>query len=80
LAYHPALNGIIKTGYKPIKDTLSNTINGTRKGWVKLLPFVLFADRTMAKSTTGITPYRVLIGEDTILLIKTEVLTWITLP
>ena len=79
-AYHPASNGMVETGHKPIKDALSKMTDGTGKGWVKLLPLVLFADRTTAKRTTGMTPYKVLMGEDAILPIEAEVPTWMTLP
>ena len=74
LVYHLVSNRIVKTGHKPVKDTLSKMIDSIRKGWVKLLPLVLFADKTTVKRTTGITLYKVLIGEDIILPIKAKVL------
>ena len=75
MAYHPASNRIIETRHKLIKNALSKIIDGTRKEWVKLLPLVLFIDRTMAKRTIRMTLYKMLIGEDAILPIETEVLT-----
>ena len=80
MAYHLVSNRMIKTRHKLIEDTLSKMTDSIRKGWVKLLPFILFIDKTTVKRITGITPYKVLIGEDTILPIKAKVLIWITLP
>ena len=79
LAYHLASNGMIEIGHKLIKDALLKITDSTRKGQVKLLPLILFADRITAKRTTGMTPYKILMGEDIILLIKTKVLTQIIL-
>ena len=64
---------MIETRYRLIKDALLKMTDDTKKGWVKFLLLVLFIDRTTAKRITKITLYKMLMGEDIILSIKTEV-------
>ena len=45
-AYHPAANGIVERGHKPIVDALAKLTDGGLGNWVRNLPLVLFADRT----------------------------------
>lgn len=53
-------------------------MEGTR-GSKPGLAAVLFADRTTVKPTTGMSPYRILFGQEAVLPIELEVPTWATL-
>ena len=82
--YNPQANGMIEVGHRPIADALSKmTQGGTTTGmdgWVTHLPAVLLADRTTVKASTGMTPFRMLYGEEAVLPIELDVPTWQTLP
>lgn len=68
-AYHPQANRIVKRGHWPIVDALAKMEND----WVKDLPGVLWADRSTTKSTTNVTPYRIVCGQDPVLPIELEI-------
>jgi len=82
--YNPQANGMIERGHQPIVDALSKLTGGfTRQGiegWVSYLSSVLFADRTTIRTSTGMTPYRMLFGQEAVLPIELDVPTWQTLP
>ena len=82
--YNPPANGAIEVGHRPIKDALSKmTMGGSNQGtegWVPHLPAVLLADRTTVRTSTGITPFRMLYGWEAVLPIELDVPTWQTLP
>jgi len=82
--YNPQANGMIERGHQPIVDALSKLTNGFTRhgqdGWVTHLPSVLLADRTTIRTSTGMTPFRMMYGYEAILPIELDVPTWQTLP
>jgi len=69
-AYHPAANGMVERGHKPITDALAKLTDGGLGNWVRNLPTVLFADRTSVHQPTGKTPFWVVYGREAILPIE----------
>ena len=76
--YHPPANGGIERSNRTFKESLSKLNNGTARGWTRHWAAVLFADRTTAKRPTGMTPYRILFGQEAVFPIELEVPTWAT--
>ena len=71
-AYHPAANGMVERGHKPIVDALAKMTDGGLGNWVKNLPTVLFADRTSIHQPTGKTPFWVVYGREAVLPIEVK--------
>ena len=78
-AYHPQANGMIERGHRPIVDALAK-MSKNDSDWPKNLAAVLWADRSTVKSTTGMTPYRMVVGQDPVLPIELKVPIWRILP
>jgi len=79
-AYHPAANGMVERGHQPIVNALSKLTEGGRKKWTRFLHTVLWADRTTVRASTGMTPARVIYGNEHVLPIELTVPTWQVLP
>ena len=79
-AYHPQSNGMVERGHRPIVDALSKLTAGRSSKWKDYLHLVLWADRTTVRASTGMTPARVIYGNEHVLPIKLTVPTWQTLP
>lgn len=77
--YHPPANGGIERSNRTFKESLSKLNNGSARDWTRHWAAVLFADHTTAKRPTGLTPYRILYGQEAVLPIELEVPTWATL-
>ena len=75
-AYHPAANGMVERGHKPIVDALAKLTDGGLGNWVKNLPTVLFAERTTVHQPTGRTPFWVVYGREAVLPIELKFRTW----
>jgi hypothetical protein len=75
-AYHPAANGMVERGHKPIVDALAKMTDGGLGNWVKNLPTVLFLDRTSIHQPTGKTPFWVVYGREAVLPIELKFRTW----
>ena len=56
-AYHPAANGMVERGHKPITDALAKLTDRGLSSWVKNLSIVLFADCTLVYQPTGRSPF-----------------------
>jgi transposase InsO family protein len=72
-AYHPQANGMVERGHQPVVNALAKHVASTGARWVNSLPAMLWADRTIVKSTTGITPVRVIYRSEHILPIEIDV-------
>ena len=70
--YHPQSNAIVEVGHKPILDACSKLSNGGLGKIREHIPAVLWAERTTAVSSTGLTPAEVMIGRDAVLPIELE--------
>ena len=75
-AYHPAANGMVERGHKPITDALAKLTDGGLGSWVRNLPTVLFADRTSVHQPTGRSPFWVVYGREAVLPIELKFRTW----
>ena len=71
-AYHPQSNRLIERGHQPIIDAL------TKLGpyWVEHVPAVLWVDRITTRRSTGFAPYKLVFGQDCMLPVETEAMTW----
>ena len=79
-AYHPQANGMVERGHRPIVDALAKMGENKSLRWVSNLAAVLWADRSTVKTSTAITPYRMLFGQDPVLPIELKFPTWRILP
>lgn len=77
-AYHPQGNGMVERGHQPVVNALAKHTHDTGRNWVDSLPAMLWADRTTVKSTTGMTPTRVIYGSEHILPVEIHVQSWKT--
>nr|XP_016471265.1 PREDICTED: uncharacterized protein LOC107793429 [Nicotiana tabacum] len=57
LPYHPSANGQAKSTNKAITQNLKKSLEATKGKWPEELPGVLWAYRTMTKSSRGETPF-----------------------
>ena len=61
-AYHPQTDGLVERFNRTLINMLSKRV-GARE-WDELLPYVLFAYRSMLQTSTGESPFRLLYGRD----------------
>ena len=54
-------------------------IKKNKDGWITHLPSILFANHTIIKVSTGMTPFRMIYGYEAILSIELNISTWQTL-
>ncbi|XP_075100628.1 uncharacterized protein LOC142176555 [Nicotiana tabacum] len=66
MPYHPAANGQVESSNKVILNILKKKLGL----WLELLPKVLWAYRTMQKTSTGETPYSLVYGTDAVIPIE----------
>ena len=74
-AYYAQANGLVEQGHKTVIDALAKMSNKVNSNWVKNLSAVLWADCTTIRSSTGLTPYQLLYGNEAVLPIDVNVLT-----
>ena len=77
-SYHPQSNGLVERGHQPIVDALAKMSNNNNK-WVKNLPAVLWADRITTHVSMGFTPYKLVFGQDCVLLVELNAASWATI-
>nr|XP_009781624.1 PREDICTED: uncharacterized protein LOC104230496 [Nicotiana sylvestris] len=68
--YHPASNGQVKSSNKTILTILKKKLEDAKGLWLELPPEVLWAYRTMAKTSTGETPYSLFYGTGAMILVE----------
>jgi hypothetical protein len=78
--YNSHQQGGIERVHLVLINALMRVTDGGRLPWASYLHLVLWADRTTVKASTGMTPARVMFGEEHVLPIELEVKTWQTLP
>ena len=61
-AYHPQTDGLVEQFNKTLKSMLRKYATESGKEWDKLLPYLLFAYREIAQSSTGFSPFELLCG------------------
>ena len=66
-AYHPQSDGLIERMNRTIKEILAKYISVNQTDWDKFVDSVEFAYNSTIHDTTGITPYRMVFGEEIVL-------------
>ena len=80
MAYNPEGNGKSERGHAPIVKALVKACDGKLSEWPKLLPFALWADRTIHSTVTGYMPTELMYGQKPVMPIEEVVPTWSVLP
>ena len=62
--YHPQTDGLVKRFNKTLKSMLRKVLEGEKKSWDKMLPYVLFAYREVPQATIGFSPFELLYGRE----------------
>jgi hypothetical protein len=77
-AYHPQSNGLVERGHQNIVDALAKLTapSGKPGTWPFHLAAVSWADRITVRRATGMTPYRVIFGQDCLLPVELEQESW----
>ncbi|RVW91409.1 Gag-Pol polyprotein [Vitis vinifera] len=70
-AYRPQTNGAVEAANKNIKRILRRMVE-TSRDWSEKLPFALWAYRTFFRTSTRATPYSLVYGMETVLLVEIE--------
>ena len=69
LVYHPESNGAVERANIIVFSAISKTLLGLRKGrWIDELPRVIWSHSTSVSRTTGFTPFKLLYGEEAMML------------
>ena len=66
--YNPEANGKSERGHPPIINALVKACNGKPKQWPRLLPFALWADRTIHSTVIGYMPIELILDQKPIML------------
>ncbi|XP_070006976.1 uncharacterized protein LOC142162188 [Nicotiana tabacum] len=70
MPYHPIGNGQAESSIKTILNILKKKLEEAKGLWLELLPEVLWAYRTMPKTSTDETPYSLVYGTDTVMPVE----------
>uniref|UniRef100_A0A1U7YCV1 Uncharacterized protein LOC104247584 n=1 Tax=Nicotiana sylvestris TaxID=4096 RepID=A0A1U7YCV1_NICSY len=70
MSYHPAGNGQAESSNKTILNILKKKLEDAKGLWPELLLEVLWAYRTMPKTSTGETPYSLVYGTDAVIPVE----------
>ena len=69
VSYRPKMNGAVEATNKNVKKIIAKAIE-TYKDWHEKPPFALHAYRTGVRTSTGVTPYSLVYGMETVLSTK----------
>ena len=71
-AYHPQSNGLVERGHQNIVDVLAKLTapSGKPGNWPAHLAAVSWVDRITVRKSTGMTPYRVVFGQECFLPVE----------
>ncbi|GJS23948.1 reverse transcriptase domain-containing protein [Tanacetum coccineum] len=67
---HPQANGLVERANKSLMHGLKARLGKERVGWVNELPNILWAHRTMLKTSNGETPFSLTYGSEAIITIE----------
>ncbi|XP_047261867.1 uncharacterized protein K02A2.6-like [Capsicum annuum] len=71
-AYHPQMNGAVEAANKNIKKILRKMVENDRS-WDKMLPYALLGYRTIVRTSTGVTPYLLIYGNEAAIPAEVEI-------
>ena len=69
----PQANGQAESSNKIVVGCLKKKLDAKKGKWVEELPFVLWADRTTPKNSTGQTPYSLVYGCEAVLTLELKI-------
>ena len=77
-AYHPQSNGLVERGHQNIVDALAKLTASSGKpgNWPAHLAAVSWVDRITFRKSTGMTPYRVVFGQECLLPVDIAMESW----
>ena len=77
-AYHPQSNGLVERGHQNIVDALAKLTapSGKPGNWPAHLATVSCTDRITVRKSTGMTPYRVVFGQECLLPVEIAMESW----
>ena len=77
-AYHPQSNGLVERGHHNILDAPVKLTapSGKPGNWPAHLAAVSWADRITVRKSTGMTPYRVVFGQECLLPVEIAMESW----
>nr|GEW32955.1 reverse transcriptase domain-containing protein [Tanacetum cinerariifolium] len=64
---HPQSNGLVERANRSLGEGIKSRLGGGNKNWVEELPHVLWAHRTMIKSSHGDTPFSLTYGTEAVI-------------
>ncbi|GKA24549.1 reverse transcriptase domain-containing protein [Tanacetum coccineum] len=67
---HPQANGLMERANKSLMHGLKARLGRERVGWVDKLPNILWAHRTMLKTSNGETPFSLTYGSEAMIPVK----------
>ena len=75
-AYNPESNGKVERGHGPIVKALVQACGGQVGNWPRLLPYVLWADRTTHNSVTGFMLTEIMYWQKPIMPMERAISSW----
>nr|GEU57138.1 reverse transcriptase domain-containing protein [Tanacetum cinerariifolium] len=75
---HPQSNGLVERANRSLREGIKARLGEGNKNWVEELPYVLWAYRTMIKSSHGDTPFSLTYGTEAVIPAEIEMPTYRT--
>nr|GEZ12542.1 reverse transcriptase domain-containing protein [Tanacetum cinerariifolium] len=64
---HPQANGLVERANRSLMERIKTRLGRERKGWVDKLPNVVWAHRTLLKTSNGETPYNLMFRSEVVI-------------